>query len=107
VGEIFDEHDEASGAAGAAAVPMSALLEADGTVSAADVAQRFGVDFPRSQATTLAGLIAELAGRIPAAGERFTLGPLEVDIVHASPARIERMLVRRAPSRPIRLGAAP
>ncbi|HEU4830204.1 MAG TPA: hemolysin family protein [Gemmatimonadales bacterium] len=109
VGEIFDEHDEASGsgAAGASAAPTSALAEADGTVSAADIAERFGIELPHSQATTLAGLIADLAGRIPAAGERFTLGPLEVDIVQASPARIERMLVRRSPSRPIRLGATP
>ena len=108
VGEIFDEHDEASGAGGdAASTPVTAILEADGAVSAATVAERFGVDLPHSQATTLAGLVAELAGRIPAAGERFALGPLEVDIVRASPARIDRMLVRRTPSRPIRLGAAP
>ena len=111
VGEIFDEHDEAAGsgngAGASAAVPVSALLEADGTLSAATIAERFGVELPHAQATTLAGLVAELAGRIPAAGERFTIGALEVDIVQASPARIERMLVRRAPSRPVRLGAAP
>jgi putative hemolysin len=109
VGEIFDEHDEATpgnGSGASAAVPVSSLLEADGTVSAAEIAERFGVELPHAQATTLAGLIAELAGRIPAVGERFTIGALEVDIVQASPARIERMLVRRAPSRPVRLGAA-
>ncbi|HEX6091496.1 MAG TPA: hemolysin family protein [Gemmatimonadales bacterium] len=109
VGEIFDEHDEGAASTPAAGTPAApgALVEADGTVSAADVAARFGVDFPHSQATTLAGLIAELAGRIPAAGERFALGPLEVDVVQASPARIERMLVRRAPPRPVRLGSPP
>jgi CBS domain containing-hemolysin-like protein len=109
VGEIFDEHDEGAGSTPASGTPMppSALVEADGTVSVADVGARFGVDLPHSQATTLAGLIAELAGRIPAAGERFALGPLEVDVVQASPARIERMLVRRAPPRPIRLGTPP
>jgi putative hemolysin len=108
VGEIFDEHDEAATTGSHVPdVPITAILEADGAVSAAAVAERFGVDLPHSQATTLAGLVAELAGRIPSAGERFALGPLEVDIVRASPARIDRMLVRRTPSRPIRLGATP
>ena len=61
------------------------------------VADRFGVTLPAGQATTLAGLVAELAGRIPHAGERFRLDGLEIDVLAASPARVERLLVRAAP----------
>lgn len=53
--------------------------------------------FPRTAATTLGGLVAELAGRIPAAGERFTVAGLEVDIVSASATRLERLLLRPGP----------
>ena len=102
VGEIFDEHDEV--VTPGTPAPEIAMLEADGQLSAADVAARLGADLPHGQATTFAGLIAELAGRIPAAGERFSVGGLEVDVVRASPARIERMLVRRAAPRAVRLG---
>ena len=42
-------------------------------------------------------LVAELAGRIPHAGERFRLDGLEIDVLAASPARVERLLVRAAP----------
>ena len=92
VGEIFDEHDGQLAADVAATTP---ILEADGSTALEDVESHFGVTLPRLRATTLAGLLAEAAGRIPAAGDRFTLGALEVDVLQASPVRIERMLVRR------------
>jgi CBS domain containing-hemolysin-like protein len=63
----------------------------------ADVASRFEVVLPKSVASTIGGLVAELAGRIPAAGERFVVGDLEVDVVVASATRIERVLVRPGP----------
>jgi CBS domain containing-hemolysin-like protein len=101
VGEIFDEHDDGA----VAPIPAaSAVLEADGAAPASAVEERFGVTLPRGGAATLGGLVAELAGRIPSPGERFMLAGLEIDILHASPARIERMLVRRGPVAPARLG---
>ena len=105
VGEIFDEHD-AGAAAEEPAVAGGGVLEVDGTASAEAIAERFEVELPDGQATTLAGLVTELAGRIPAAGERFLVGGLEVDVLHATPARIERMLVRPGPVPPARLGEA-
>lgn len=95
VGEIFDEHDEGVlGAPGASA----ALFEADGTTPASAIAERFEVSLPTGHATTIGGLIAELAGRIPNAGERFLLQGLEFDVVQASPTRIERLLIRPGPA---------
>jgi CBS domain containing-hemolysin-like protein len=93
VGEIFDEHD---GQVPADSSSVAAILEADGSTPLETVEDRFGVTLPHLRSTTLAGLLAEAAGRIPAAGERFLLGALEVDVVQASPMRIERLLVRRA-----------
>jgi putative hemolysin len=103
VGEIFDEHDEGvqAPAAGSATV-----FETDGTTPASAVSERFGVTLPAGQASTIGGLVAELAGRIPNAGERFTLLGLEFDVVQTSPTRIERLLIRPGPAAPVPLARA-
>ncbi len=101
VGEIFDEHDDESSPRPA---PGHVLLEVDGSEPVEVIAERFGVEIPAGRAATFAGRVTELAGRIPATGERFLIGGLEVDVVQASPARIERMLVRLAPPPAVRLG---
>jgi putative hemolysin len=100
VGEIFDEHDE--GVQGAPAGPAS-MLETDGAAPVAAIAERFGVTLPAGHAASVGGLLAELAGRIPNAGERFTLLGLEFDVLHASPTRIERLLIRPGPAPPVPL----
>jgi CBS domain containing-hemolysin-like protein len=95
VGEIFDEHDEGVQASGAAS---ATVFETDGATPASAVGERFGVALPAGQASTIGGLVAELAGRIPNPGERFTLLGLEFDVVQASPTRIERLLIRPGPA---------
>jgi len=104
VGEIFDEDDAAAGP-GDPADP--GVREAGGSVPVADVEQEFQAVLPAGHATSLAGRIAELAGRIPVTGERFLLGGLEVDILEASPLRVERVLVRRGRPATIPLGRGP
>ena len=93
VGEIFDEDD------GSTREPRTTeeVFEADGATSLEALAVRFGVALPDTRATTVSGLLAELAGRIPRAGERLLFRGLEFDIVQASPARVERALIRTAP----------
>jgi CBS domain containing-hemolysin-like protein len=91
VGEIADE----DAATPATPTPAGDLLELDSGASPQTVAEHFGVDLPVTTAASFGGLLAELAGRIPHAGERFTLRGLEVDVVQASPTRVERVLVRR------------
>ena len=92
VGEIADEDD----ATPAAPAPAGDLLELDGAAPPSTIAEHFAVDLPATNASSLAGLLAELAGRIPHAGERFALRGLEIDVVQASPTRVERVLVRRS-----------
>jgi CBS domain containing-hemolysin-like protein len=100
VGEIFDEHDDEVRPAPSAA-PV--LFETDGNVSPEAIEERFGVSLPEGRSTTVAGLLAEWAGRIPNAGERFTVRGLEFDVLEASPTRIERLLIRARPAPPVTL----
>jgi CBS domain containing-hemolysin-like protein len=95
VGEIFDEDDGAGDAA--PAVTTTEVFETDGSTSLDALAARFSVTLPETSATTVAGLLTELAGRIPQAGERLSVRGLEFDVVQASPARVERVLVRPGP----------
>ena len=100
VGEISDEDDiTAPVAASLSGTP----LELDGSEAPDAVVQHFGVMLPQRGAASFGGLLAELIGRIPTAGERFTLRGLEIDVVHASPTRIERLLVRRGSALPVDL----
>ena len=103
VGEIFDEHDDAVRTAVATG---PALVETDGNLPREAVEERFGVSLPRGRSTTVAGLLVEWAGRIPNAGERFTLSGLEFDVLQASPTRIERLVIRpdSTPTVPLRPG---
>ena len=100
VGEIFDEHDEEVRPAPTA---TPTIFETDGNLSLEAIEERFGASLPSSRSTTVGGLLVELAGRIPNAGERFTLGSLEFDVVQASPTRVERLLIRADPTPAITL----
>lgn len=103
VGEIFDEHDEAVHDPGPGG---PAILETDGNLSPEAVGERFGVTLPAGRSATVAGLLAEWAGRIPNAGERFVVRGLEFDVVEASPTRIERLLIRSGAAAPVTLPTA-
>ncbi len=102
VGEIFDEYDRP--AAPASGGPL--LREADGATPLDALEAEFEVRLPRARTATIGGLVAELAGRIPQAGERFLLAGLEVDVLQATPTRVERVLIRRAPAAPVVLAPA-
>jgi CBS domain containing-hemolysin-like protein len=104
VGEIFDEHDEEVRPVTSV---TATLFETDGNLSLEAIEERFGVELPSSRSTTVGGLLVELAGRIPNAGERFSLQGLEFDVVQASPTRVERLLIRADPMPPITLSPLP
>ncbi len=97
VGEIVDEDTGAHLAARPSDSPD--LLELEGSVSVSDIEARFGVEFPAGQATTIGGRLVELAGRFPTSGERFLIRGLEVDVLLATPSRVERVLLRRGSPR--------
>jgi CBS domain containing-hemolysin-like protein len=100
VGEIFDEYD--NGAPGA--VPAApAVFEADGSTPLTAIEQHFEVELPKARTSTVGGLLAELAGRIPVAGERLMIRTLEFDVIASSPTRVERVLIRPGPVAPVAL----
>jgi magnesium and cobalt exporter, CNNM family len=72
------------------------VLEVDGSTPASEVAGRMGIALPLA-AETVGGLLVRLAGRIPRAGERFTLHAVEFDVLAAGPTRVDRVVVRRTP----------
>ncbi|MEX1051076.1 MAG: transporter associated domain-containing protein, partial [Gemmatimonadales bacterium] len=92
VGEIFDEQDVP---AGASDQPPALVLDVAGHTPCADVAE--AMDVTLDGAETVGGLLAKALGRIPRTGERILLGPLEFDVVAASPVRVDRAIVRRLP----------
>ena len=100
VGEIFDEHDEE---VRGQPTDGPAVFETDGNVPPQAIEERFGVSLPSGRSTTVAGLLIEWAGRIPHAGERFTVRGLEFDVVQASPTRIERLVIRSGAAAPVTL----
>jgi CBS domain containing-hemolysin-like protein len=105
VGEIFDEHDDE---VRPAPVSGPAIVDTDGNLPREALEERFGVKLPSGRSTTVAGLLVEWAGRIPNAGERFTLRGLEFDVLQASPTRIERLVIRpdSTPAVPLQPGTS-
>ncbi len=96
VGEIFDESD--------ASAPLATgpgLFEVDGATPIAAIEEHFELALPSAKTSTAGGLLVELAGRIPQAGERFLVRGLEVDVLQASPTRVERVLIRRGAPAPV------
>lgn len=92
VGEIFDEHDET--AERPAAVSPMVWFETNGSADVEELEQRFGVAIPGT-AKTVGGRLSELAGRFPRVGERLKIRGLEIDILAATPTRLDRMIIRR------------
>lgn len=92
VGEIVDD-DEPGTAPGTGA----GVLETDGSASREAIETRFETRLPPGRSASIGGLLVELAGRIPVAGERFMVAGLEIDVVQSTPTRVERILIRTTP----------
>ena len=82
-----------------------AVAEVAGTVPVSEIEQQFGVQIPGG-AETMGGLLSTFLGRIPTPGERFEMAGLEFDIVAATPAKVERIAVRRATVAVVRIESA-
>jgi CBS domain containing-hemolysin-like protein len=95
VGDIRDEHDEPAPTTTGA--PERAMI-ADGSMPIGDLVARLGLsmtdDVPGDR--PIGGVLARALGRVPTVGERFHVTGLEVTIVDAEPARVNRVLVTPA-----------
>ncbi|WP_326724409.1 MULTISPECIES: hemolysin family protein [unclassified Streptomyces] len=99
VGEVRDEHDGQDLPELAAAPPEDGkpAWEADGSCRV-DVLKRIGLDVPEGPYETVAGLVADLLGRIPAAGDKVELPGWRLLVRQVGHYRAERVrLVRTVP----------
>jgi CBS domain containing-hemolysin-like protein len=101
VGDIEDEHDDASRALiepddG----PEGRRFTVDAKAALDDVGRALGVDFSDEEAAadvdTVGGLVVTLAQRVPSRGELLK-GPLnlEFEVLDADPRRIKRLRIHR------------
>lgn len=100
VGEVLDEHDaEADGRPELAPAPPEdgrPAWEADGSCRVLTL-RRIGLDVPDGPYETVAGLVADLLGRIPAPGDRAELPGWRLSVRRVDRYRAERVgLVRTA-----------
>ncbi|MBL8590004.1 MAG: HlyC/CorC family transporter [Methylobacteriaceae bacterium] len=101
VGDIEDEHDEAEGPA--IEKTGEDVFVADARASLEEVAAALGVERDAlaggEGVDTLGGLIAALAGRVPARGETVTSeAGLVFEVLDADPRRVKRLRIRRRPA---------
>ncbi|WP_396205379.1 hemolysin family protein, partial [Gemmatimonas sp.] len=92
VGEIRDEYDD-----------EERLVESEddarywvsGRLTLDDLSAALGFDFSRDDVSTVGGLIFELLGRVPRAGESLTVGPFRVIVERVIRRKIERVFLER------------
>ncbi|MFC0284519.1 hemolysin family protein [Camelimonas abortus] len=98
VGDIEDEHDFHAGPMIAAG--ENGAVEANARASLEEISRALGVPLAESEFAdeidTLGGLVAHMAGRIPAAGE-FIEGPFDLvfEVLEADPRRLKRIRIHR------------
>ncbi|MBV7695567.1 hemolysin family protein [Streptomyces sp. TRM70350] len=99
VGEVRDEHDGHDLPELSSAPPEDGrpAWDADGSCRV-DTLRRMGLDVPEGPYDTVAGLVADLLGRIPAVGDRAELPGWRLAVRQVGHYRAERVrIVRTAP----------
>ncbi|HEY0759693.1 MAG TPA: hemolysin family protein [Acidisarcina sp.] len=101
VGSISDEHEQEDGEEPVAETDGSWTVP--GTLEVDRLEDLLGGawDVPESyDATTVAGLVSEIAGRIPLAGEVVEGDHLRFEIIASTDRRVERLRISPAPTQP-------
>ncbi|MFF8609137.1 hemolysin family protein [Streptomyces sp. NPDC015346] len=110
VGEVRDEHDTAADErpelAAVAAEDGNPAWEADGSCRVHTL-HRIGLDVPDGPYETVAGLVADLLGRIPAPGDRAELPGWRLSVRQVDRHRAERVRIVRAAEPPPRTTEPP
>lgn len=94
VGEIRDEYDD-----------EERLVENEddvrywvsGRLTLDDLSAALQYDFTRDDVSTVGGLVLELLGRVPRAGESLAIGPFRVIVERVVRRKIERVFLERVP----------
>ena len=87
VGEIDDEHDDASDEGLLIAAQADGQFVVDALTPIADFNARFDADFDDDEYDTIGGLVTAEIGHLPEAGETLTLGRFSVRVARADARR--------------------
>ena len=68
-----------------------------GSTEIGKIERLFDMEIEDDDFTTIAGLVINESGTVPAAGERLMMRGLEVEVLEADERRILRLRVRQAP----------
>ncbi len=93
VGEIRDEYDDEERVVES---EEDTRFWVSGRMNLDDLSEALNHDFRREDVTTIGGLIFELVGRVPRAGESLTIGPFRVIVERVVRRKIERVFLERA-----------
>ena len=95
VGELQDEFDPTV----PSVVPLGQdRWQTDGRVAVEDLSAETGVQFPDGPYATVAGLVLDLAGRIPVVGDSFDTGEHRLVVTRMDRNRIDRVRIERIPA---------
>lgn len=92
VGEIRDEYDDEERHI---ETEEGQRFWVNGRLTLDDLSDTLGYDFTRDDVTTIGGLIMEMLGRVPRAGESLTIGPYRVIVERVVRRKIERVYLER------------
>ncbi len=92
VGQIEDEHDFPSSSLN---VDKNGNINAKGNVSLRDLNRKFNLKLPEDSASTIAGLIINIAKRIPEIGESFVIKNLIISVSSRNQTRITKILIKK------------
>lgn len=93
VGEIRDEYDDEERVID---VEEHTRFWVSGRLNLDDLSEELQYDFRRDDVSTVGGLILELLGRVPRAGESLTIGPFRVIAERVVRRKIERVFLERS-----------
>lgn len=92
VGEIRDEYDDEERQV---VEEEGARFWVSGRLTLDDLSDALGHDFRRDDVTTVGGLVMELVGRVPRAGESLHIGPFRAIVERVVRRKIERVYLER------------
>lgn len=92
VGEIRDEYDDEERQV---VDEEGVRYWVSGRLTLDDLSEALGYDFRRDDVTTVGGLVLEVVGRVPRAGESLRIGPFRVIVERVVRRKIERVYLER------------
>ena len=93
VGDIDDEHDDATDPDALIAAQADGRYVVDALTPIADFNERFGADFDDDEYDTIGGLVTAAIGHLPEAGEELTLGRFGFRVARADARRLHALHV--------------